>query len=37
MFFMELKLYVAQILACVEELSAKGQEILASVEEFGAK
>lgn len=26
---------VAQILACVEELSAKGQEILASVEEFG--
>jgi len=28
---------VAQILACVEELSAKGQEILASVEEFGAK
>ena len=28
---------VAQILASVEELSAKGQEILASVEEFGVK
>ena len=27
---------VTQVLASVEELSAKGQEILSSVEEFGA-